>query len=315
MDPAAMIESYVEDVARRVPRAERNDVAIELRTLLGEELQARAAAAARAPDEAMAVDLLSRFGRPDEVAELYGPPGLVIIKPAAGRAFAWTALIGVAVQWALTLPAAFARAPSVPGGDPLTLLARWWLTWGVGAFWFPGFMVVGAVFAAWVGERWPRPATWAPRRVIDRDRVNRPLLGLGLVAWAAYMVLLALEPALLTRLPQPVAAAFTFDDGFLAWRGPWLFPIWGAQLVLCAAVLVRGRWRRRTRELNALASAALCALLAWFVAAGPIFRAKPTDDLTKALLCAVVLVTLISLGVTLYRQVGRSGLPRVVASA
>ena len=43
MDPQALIESYVDDVVRRLPRRQRSDVGLELRSLLGEELAARAA--------------------------------------------------------------------------------------------------------------------------------------------------------------------------------------------------------------------------------------------------------------------------------
>ena len=175
-------------------------------------------------------------------------------------------------------------------------------------------MVVVAIFAALVGERWPSArADWTPRRVLDPDRINRPLLALGLAAWAAYMILLALEPLLLTSLPRPLATVFTFDDDFLNSRGAWLFPVWGAQFLVCVAVLVEGRWRRRTRELSALANAALCGLLAWFVVAGPIFVATAADQMTKALICAVVLVMLVSVGTTLYRRLGRTELPRRVA--
>jgi len=49
-----LIEAYVTDVARRLPRAQRNDVAFELRALLREELQARAEGAGRDADPAMA---------------------------------------------------------------------------------------------------------------------------------------------------------------------------------------------------------------------------------------------------------------------
>ena len=53
MTPEAVIEAYVGDVARRLPRARRDDVALELRALLLEELQGKAEAQGRAADEAM----------------------------------------------------------------------------------------------------------------------------------------------------------------------------------------------------------------------------------------------------------------------
>ena len=50
MNAQDVIESYVRDVARLLSRDKRNDVALELRELLHDELAARAEAAGRAPD-------------------------------------------------------------------------------------------------------------------------------------------------------------------------------------------------------------------------------------------------------------------------
>jgi hypothetical protein len=310
MDPKAVIESYVDDVVRRLPRRQRADVELELRSLLGEELAGRSASAGRPADEAMAVALLSSFGSPQDVAERYGTGGFLIIRPAAGPGFAWASLIGVAVQWALTLPAALTRQP----GDIVLNLGRWWLSWGVGAFWLPGFMVVVAIIAAWIAQRRPHATDWTPR-IRDRDRINRPLLALGLAAWAGYMALLAVEPLLLDALPRPLAAAFTFDDAFLRTRGLWLFPVWGGQLLVHVAALVQGRWSRRTRLLSDMFGAGVCAVLAWFVAAGPIFAAKPADDITRAILSLVILLSLVSLAINLYRQQGRGSIAHILATA
>ena len=63
-----VIESYVLDVARQLPRRQRNDVALELRSLLHEELSALAAKQGQAPDQAMAMRMLASFGRPAEAA-------------------------------------------------------------------------------------------------------------------------------------------------------------------------------------------------------------------------------------------------------
>ncbi len=319
MDPKHLIESYVDDVVRRLPRRARGDVGFELRSLLGEELEAKAQGAGRPADEAMALALLNSFGRPQDVAERYGPTGFLIIKPSAGPGFVWAALVGGAVQWALSLPAALTHPHShvgVPGsfGDVAAQISRWWLSWGLGAFWFPGFLVVVAIIAAWIGQIWPDTGAWAPRRVLDPNRINRPLLAIGLIAWAAYMAFLIVEPLLLGALPRPVAAVFTFDDDFLSTRGPWLYPVWVGQFLVCAAALVEGRWRRRTRQLNDVFGAAVCGVLAWFVVAGPIFRARATDDITKPIVGFVVLISLVGLGITLYRQPRHTGLPKGLAS-
>jgi hypothetical protein len=59
MTPQAVIEAYVSDIARRLPRARRNDVALELQALLQEELQGKAGDRGTAADEAMAAERLA----------------------------------------------------------------------------------------------------------------------------------------------------------------------------------------------------------------------------------------------------------------
>ena len=56
MNPSDVIESYVVDVLRRLPHRQRRDVGLELRSLLGEELEAKAREAGRPADEAMALE-------------------------------------------------------------------------------------------------------------------------------------------------------------------------------------------------------------------------------------------------------------------
>ena len=98
MNANELIDSYVADVARLLGRKQRDDVAFELRALLVEELDAKAEAAGRAPDAALATELLAGFGRPAEVAARY-QPALVMIDPADTRTFVRASVIGVAIWW------------------------------------------------------------------------------------------------------------------------------------------------------------------------------------------------------------------------
>ncbi len=105
MNANDVIESYVTDVAVRLPRKQRNDVAFELRALLNEGLQDKAAAAGRpadADDPAIATEFLRAFGRPEDVAARYRPT-LTIIDPADGPKFLRAAVIGLALIWSLGL--------------------------------------------------------------------------------------------------------------------------------------------------------------------------------------------------------------------
>jgi len=91
MTATQLIESYVDDVVRRVDRKRRNDVGVELRALLGDELAGQAESAGRPADMDMAMELLRRFGRPADVAVRYraGIPdrragGWSCVRPADG---------------------------------------------------------------------------------------------------------------------------------------------------------------------------------------------------------------------------------------
>jgi hypothetical protein len=313
MDPKAVIESYVDDVVRRLPRRQRSDVGFELRSLLSEEIDARAAEAGQSADEAMALALLRDFGSPATVAARYRPESFTIIEPAQSRAFALWSLVGVGVQWAVTLPPVFSAPEAFPG-QAFSRFGAWWTSWGLGAFWLPGVMVVVAIVAAWIRHRWPRPVDWTPRRVLDRDAVNRPLLALGLAAWAGGAAIWIGMPWYGPHLPGVLPAVFAFDHDFLRFRAVWLLPLWAGHFGVHVMALVEGRWRKLTRDLSLGFSAAICGLLAWFVAAGPIFRAKPTDDTARSLVALTVLLSLISVAVSLYRDQGRIRPPKGLAN-
>jgi len=66
VDASDVIDSYVHDVARRLPSRRRDDVAFEMRALLGEDLRTRGAAEGREPDADLALRLVRSLGRPSE---------------------------------------------------------------------------------------------------------------------------------------------------------------------------------------------------------------------------------------------------------
>jgi hypothetical protein len=84
MHATEVIETYIDDTVRLLPRRLRNDVAAELRTLLNEGLHARAQESGRLPDEALALSLVRGFGRPNEVAARYQPVWTIIDPPTRG---------------------------------------------------------------------------------------------------------------------------------------------------------------------------------------------------------------------------------------
>ena len=292
--PETLIDAYVGDVMKRLSSRQRNDVGLELRALLAEELRGRSADAGRLPDSAMALDLLRGFGHPDEVAARYHSPGLPVIPPSATRQFAWASVIGIGLQWAATLPAAL--------GD-LTAFGRWWTTAGLGALWWPGFLVTIAMIAALIRQRWPVAVeAWKPK-LIDRDHINRPLYGLGLAAALAGIgtwIALAWWAATTTS-DIPLAHVFAFDPVFLAARAPVVLLYWTVSLVLLVVLILEGRWRDLTRRFDMGLKLACCIMLAWISFGGRVFVAETTNAPVIGILVMLIVGTLADVAWTLWR--------------
>ena len=302
MNPNDVIDTYVVDVMRRVPVRERNDIGLELRGLLHDMLAGRADAAGHAADDAMVLAMLRDFGEPAEVAARYQPPGTVIIPAAQTRQFALLSLVGVGLQWALTLPRVFQ-------GD-LPVVA-WWFSWGLGSLWWPGFLVMMAVAAAGVRALGMARPSWRPRNV-DSERVNRGAMAFGLAAMLVGMAVVLCLPWIAPLLPAPFPRIFAFDAGFLHGRVWPVLLLWLDNCLVMVAVLCLGRWTPRLRRIDLATSAAWIAVLAWWLAAGDIFQAPATDQGAKAGIGLVILFVLADLAWKLYRQRTRIRAPRTI---
>ena len=303
MTPEAVVEVYVSDVARRLPRAKRNDVALELQALLRDELSGKAEASGRAADEAMALDLVRAFGAPEEVAERYRPAGFTIIPATRSARFAAIALGGVALQWLVTLPAALLKEP----GRELVMLGSWWLSYGLGALWWPGFMVTAAIVGGWVRHRWPPAAvsTWRPS-ARDRDEINRTTWVISSAAAALGIATLVGAPWWAkTFLSQAAADVFAYDTDFLPLGGAVVVAMWTLQAVSGAIVFFEGRWRALTRQID-LAIALLWLVTLTWLAAGPrIFVNDAANEAAKFWIGVLAVMVAVDLGWKLYRHVQR----------
>lgn len=291
MNPNDVIEAHVRDVMQRLPRAERSDIGLELRELLNEMLADRAASTGLAADEAMALALLREFGSPEEVAARYRSPGLLIIPADQTRRFALWSLIGIGLQWAITLPRVFQGQP----------VSAWWFSWGLGALWWPGFLVMMALAAAWV-RTWglTRPA-WRPRHV-ERTQVHRGMTAFTLACMLVGMAFVICMPWIATHLPEPMAQVFAFDPEFLSVRAWPVLVLYLADALMRVVVLYKGRWSARLRHADLATSVVWVAVLAWWMASGNIFVAAATDVGAKFGIGLVVLAVLLDLVVKLYRM-------------
>jgi hypothetical protein len=300
MNANDVIESYVADVIRRVPLKERNDIGFELHTLLTEMLDERAQEAGKPADDAMVLAMLREFGAPADIAARYRAPGFVIIPPEQTRSFAWLSLSGIALQWAVSLP-------RVAEGEQS--LTAWWLTWGLGAFWWPGFLSMMSLIVAWIRQWRPGDAAWTPREV-DPDRVNRGAMAVGVVSYALAVAKMLAMPAITSRLPAPFPGIFEFAPDFLATRAWVVVVLWLAGLALLTAVLSKGRWTRTTRRMEIGFSIAWLVVLGWLMSS-EIFVQPATNEGARFGLGIVMLIVLIDLGVKLFRMRPRLQAPKI----
>lgn len=295
MDPNAIIDSYVADVVRHLPRRQRADVALELRSLLDDELGGRATDAGRPADSTLAMELLTTFGAPQDVADRYRPAGFTIIRPSNAPRFTWIALGGVALIWAITLPAILLGVIPVIGWDYGAdawwgRVTVWWLGPGIGALWWPGVVITFTLIGALVEHRresGPKAWTPTPPRMIDRDLVSRPGTVAGIAAGVLGATLVIALPWLASwapGLPEPAVEALALDPEFLQWRAPWVLLLWGAELVLYVLVLVARRWTVPTLRARSVLSLTGASLLLWWSLAGPLFIAPVTDSTARILL-------------------------------
>lgn len=291
MTPNDVIETFVIDVMRRVPGKDRNDIGLELRGLLDDMLADRAATAGHPADDAMVLAMLHEFGTPAEVAARYHSPGVTIIPAGQTRRFAFLSLAGIALQWALTLPQVFQGQPII----------AWWFSWGLGSLWWPGFLVMMALAAAGARELGLTRPGWHPRNV-DTERVHCGALALGVLWMAVGATIVICLPWITRLLPEPLPRIFAFDAGFLQGRAWPVVLLWLDSILIRLMVLTRGRWTQRLRMMDLATNAIWIALLLWWLAAGAIFQAPPTDDGAKAGIGLVILIVIADMAWKLYRR-------------
>jgi hypothetical protein len=298
MNPGDVIDAYVIEVMRRVPAGGRDDIGLELRGLLAEMLAERAGSEGRTADDAMVLAILRDFGTPAEVAARYRPPGVVIIPAEQTRSFVILSLAGVALQWCLTLPRVFAGQG----------LVGWWFSWGLGSLWWPGFMVMMALAATGLRAAGLRQPGWRPR-LVDPDRVDPRALAFALLWFAIGAAFLISLPWTARLMPGALPRVFAFDPDFLRWRAPPVLLLWLASFATLVTVLRQGRWSPALRRLELVESLGFVALLLWWLAAGAIFQARPTDDGARAGIGLILLFILLGLAFRAYRGRTRIRVP------
>jgi len=306
MNANDVIESYVTDVAVRLPRKQRNDVAFESRALINDGIQDKAEAAGRVVDAAMATEFLRAFGRPEDVAARYRPT-LTIIDPTDGYAFVRASAIGLAIIWGAGLVEVL-QQPIGSGLDFLTTLGRWWGSTLIPSLWWPGVLVVGFGIASWLRRRQsPQSSHWRPRAGdrIPGGRAAMVMALLGILCGLAVLIDPRWVLELLFRGQMAPAAydALTYTETFRHRQAPSLLVLLALNIPLLITVIVSGRWSAMMGRIDTGLRLLTCAMLGWIVLDGPVFIASGSDQMIKFFMAVIATVTLIDLGIKLHRSV------------
>lgn len=293
MNATDVIETYLNDIARRLPRRERLDVANELRSLLTEELQARARELGRPPDAAMALLLVRDHGLPAEVAARYHTPW-TIIDPADSTRFVKAALLGAG---ALIVAGSISESRPSPARNIEETVKIGILAW-------LGILVLLFGALSWMRRIWPKVTVWKPRA---RDRVNRigtavavPLATLCVVFYAAPRWVL--EHVSNGRFETSWA---TYTSGFQRYRLPLFIGLMAGLLILLSLAAINGRWQRLTRRMNVGLNLAMAAVVLALAVEGNIFVSSDVDIMARKLLALAALVYVPSAAMMLQREIGR----------
>lgn len=289
-----LIDAYVADVARLLPRGQRDDVAMELRALLHDEIDAAAAGEPARRDEA-AREYLTGFGRPAEVAARYGTP-VSLIDPADTRWFLRLAVLGSALLLFGGLLDVLSRHTG--SGSLQDAVRVWWPTAWPHVFTLLGVLLAVFAFGSWKRRRWPSQTAWRPH-ALPTNRINRTGRAAALAFWIAGTIVLV-KPDWFFRMPA-ARTVFAYNDGFLRLRGPVLLAMLTLAIALQAVLVVDGKWRTWTRNSQVAVDTAMCAVLTWIVAA-PVFQAAPTDETMRGSIALIALLTFADLGFRAWRR-------------
>lgn len=258
----------------------------------------------------MVLDVLRAFGTPAEIAARYRPSsGMLIIPAGHTRSFAIVSIIGIALQWALTLPWVF---------DGRMAIGGWWLTWGLGACWWPGFQAMMTLLIAWFRSRGLFVPKWSPR-IADPDRIDQSHVAPTLVGFVFMTIIMAAVLLWMgVPMPDPGSGSGFDPEGVLALDPEFLrartWPLWFVFVPLMVTMFwtgLNGRWTTLMHRLNFSINLVFAAMLVWWLYADNIFIEQATNDIARTMLAVFTAYSIIWATLVFYHGRMRIKAPQI----
>jgi hypothetical protein len=287
-----LIDTYVSEVGRRLPRKGRADIEAELRSVLQDMLEERSKKAGKAIDEELTLQILREYGAPDKVAASYLPERY-LIGPRLFPIFLRVLAIVFPIITVLALVGGFAASFSAQDivGSIASALAGFFGT----AISVLGNLVLIFAFIEWAmrqggtGTQAAKQKEWDPRSLRkvsppDRsgvgERVSEIVFNLAaIVVFNFYPHAIgftsSLNQAFATGDWSSVTFTPIFTDLFFSRFVPWLTLIWAIEILISVLVMRAGAWKAVTRLGNVVIRVATIVVAAAMLATPAVLNLTP----------------------------------------
>lgn len=269
-----LIDTYVSEVGRRLPRKTRSDIEAEIRSTLQDMLEERSRKTGKPVDEELTLEVLKEYGAPEKVAATY-QGDRYLIGPSLYPIFMMVmriVLIVVGVLAAIGLGIALYQATQTPLNAFETVL-RAVANFIASAFTALGNIVIIFAIIEWAlyraGEKvdlkgLPTQKEWDPRSLTRLSTPNQVRMGetiveivgcfIAIVIFNFYPQIIGFTPSL-NGLMQPGNWAIGFgnlkfvpllSEAFFYFV-PYLTLVWALTILLDIVLLRMGYWTAVTR--------------------------------------------------------------------
>jgi hypothetical protein len=301
-----LIERYVSEIGKHLPRKSRADIETEIRSTLEDMLEERSAKTGRPADDEMVKELLREYGAPDKVADSYLPKQQYLIGPKLFPLFLLLVKIIFPIITVLTIIGTGIKIgmDQMSGQAAAELILRYAVQFlGSAISAFGNLVLVFAILERVMPkseyENELKEEGWNPDQLSqepdpDEVRIWEPIVTIA-------FTLLAL--LVFNLYPQVLGIGF-FTDGKWAFIPalseaffrilPWLNVTWILNIGLYVFLLRQGCWTSLTHWFE-IALKIVGIVIAYMLLKGPSILAFTTADLTKVSIEASAATTLMNL--------------------